>query len=170
MHRSGAPLIALAVVTVGCVPGFVRGGPGPDELAPVGEVTVIGEVAVENADRVVVFESYRNREGAICIRSEVGTTCWDEDDRQVGGLPAETPIGLSWSGGEGSWCVEAEVQEGVTRAVVVDADRTQHELTHLRDARELGIQLFVGCYEQGAMPRVLDAYDADGQLAYRTDM
>lgn len=171
MRRTAAVATCVTLLGAGCVPSFVGGAPeGPEEMEPAGEVTVIGEVPVENADRVVVFESYRNREGDVCIRSEVGTTCWDAGDREVGGLPAERPIGLSWSGGEDAWCVEAEVQEGVTRVVVIDGARDQHELTHLRDAREIGIQLFVGCYEGGAMPRVLDAYDAAGQLAYRTDM
>lgn len=163
--------VALAGLLVGCVPSFVGGGPqGPEEFEPVGEVTVLGEVPVEGADRVVVFEGYRSREGATCIRSEVGTTCWDDGDRDVGGLPAEQPVGLSWSGGDDAWCVEAEVQQGVSRVVVIDDARDQHELTDLRDARALGIRLFVGCWEGGAMPRVLDAYDAEGQLAYRTDM
>lgn len=169
---------ALALTLAGCVRLGGPGGPGqapdggPDAISQaVGPVVVLGEVPVEGTADRVRFEGFRNAEGGICISSsDGGMSCNDRSPAAVPPLPATEPVELSWGGSDDRLCVQAALQEGVARAVVIDDAGTVHELVDLAPARQLGVALFVACWTSGAEPRRLDVTSDDGQLAYTMDM
>jgi hypothetical protein len=169
-------LIVLALA--GCVrPGGPDGpgqdpGDGPDAIdQPAGPVVPLGEVPLEGTGERIRFEGFRNAEGGVCIRSsDGGMSCSGQSPATAPTLPATSPVELGWGGSDDQLCVEAVLQDGVARAVVVDAEGTAHELVELAPARRLGMALFVACWAGGAEPRRLDVTSGDGQLAYTLDM
>lgn len=170
-------LLALTIVLTACAP-FGIGDPfaghdDPDRIGdvidkPAGPVVELGEIPIVGTERRVTLTGFRNQAGGHCIFSSDGSgSCSSGDDQADRSLPASHPVGMGWSGGGEQYCVEADLQDGIDRAVVTRMEGEPIELRPLPASRQFGVNLFMACW-LGGEPDDLETYVGD-ELAYRAD-
>lgn len=180
-RRTGPLLLALCLALSACGPfgvdrfGHAAGGGDHDRIGelidqPAGPVIELGRVPIEGdrEGRTVTIRGFRNQAGGTCVETGSGMGCSSgAPDGRSRQLPAEGPLGLGYSSGD-EVCIEADVQDGITDAAVTDRDGEVHRLVSLPLSRQLGMNLFIGCWV-GAEPLTLETTTPTGAVAYRVD-